>query len=777
MNNDILELLKLALNDSNPFTLKNLLKVCQDSKLFQKPNCNVENVIAFINHLLNLSTDCKNGVLILKVLLPQCKSDVIGIHLMQWLNLCVKALSSNQQTPALYELIRQLIIYSKDYPDIKKQTSMAIIPKIMDYHFKGTRKLSPKIEILFLLCLEEILLNYGRACGYLRGKIEQFLLSKLEGSSNVVHLCAKCYLNLLASTPTGNSSKEDFQEVWNNKQVFLISALHQQLDDLFHSINEIQGTYDEYIVEFDRKSIPEISDESPLNQAQRLTHLFSNLAQFLSVLLLGPFPLEKSVNPEAIFSIICRGLSVNCRTLEANITCDTLILSTQIPAIQEACLGLLDALIQSCRRALYSHGPLICKLLTQTLKWTKTDKCDYGQEKPYSALRVKAYNCFTNWLTDSRKCSNAENYIYDIMQPIISDVHYSQPSVTLSITSKRLKGKVGKKQRKHNQLNSNTDNIRQNVINTEANKEICAAALNFIPSLLEATFDLISPKFHKRLQELIINEIVTLQVADNLSLDLPIPYSDECCRYGLFKSLLALCNYYHPEFTIPSNYAITLFETGLNDISLEISRFCGQAVANIEKIITPIGCTLKYPLKLGEDITSLDNNQMNQEINVIDETLTGESITRLFEVETRKSNNVNNIIPDKEISLEKSTVNVEESTKELENIVEDSVEIISIDESINKERIQVNDENESMRKSNGDIAKTDQIKEIIENNLESDEDKLRVDCKKRLIDDENNAEDLPLEKKKKENSQELQTINVNSELEDSMLSSFVDIVK
>lgn len=37
----------------------------------------------------------------------------------------------------------------------------------------------------------------------------------------------------------------------------------------------------------------------------------------------------------------------------------------------------------SCRRSLLPHAEIICKLLVQTLKWTKVDDCEFGQRKPY----------------------------------------------------------------------------------------------------------------------------------------------------------------------------------------------------------------------------------------------------------------------------------------------------------------------------------------------------------------------------------------------------------
>uniref|UniRef100_A0A069DWB0 Pre-rRNA-processing protein RIX1 N-terminal domain-containing protein n=1 Tax=Panstrongylus megistus TaxID=65343 RepID=A0A069DWB0_9HEMI len=776
--NSTIDLLKIALGESDKYALKNFLQVCTDNTLFQRKDCNVENVVSLVNSLLNVNADYEKGVLILKVLLPQCKSDLVERNLLQWLQQCLKGLQSHSYLITTYALLRELLIYSKDYQDIRKQTALNIVSKILEHYFKNTRQLATEILLPFLQCLEQILLHYGKACGHWKNKIEQFLLQHLECSPAIVNACARCFLKISGIGPI-TPDMEVIKEQWYGKQKFLISALHTLLDRIYNHINEIQGTYEKYIVRSDSPFLPEISETFSLKNAQRLTVQFTSLADFLRIMLLGMFPVTKRIYPEAILSVICRGLSVTCTTLEANVSNDSIILATQIPAIHCACLNILDSLIQSCRRSLLPQAELICKLPSQTLKWTKVNFCEFGQCKPYSFLRVRAYNCLSTWLTVSRIGSYVQHYINDIIPSVLSDIHSQKPTIILNVSAKRLKGKVGKKERKKQKELQNLENKLTTIVNPLANKEVCSAALNFLSSLLESSFFLISPNIHKQLQEQIVSELLMVQTALNLSLDLPIPYADESCRLALYTTLLALCNDHHPKFPAPCNYAVHIFTNGLNDNSLLVSRFCGQAVANIDKMLHPIGPTLSCAIELSNEvytsrnvpptttiglntnvghlngsITETDNNRTNQDH--VDDSLVLESIPKLFE---------NHILSE--------SVSNDQGKNENNNIVKATEE----------QHIQQTEINESYIKMQETQIKENDITTQIEKNIYvqeriAEENKIispiEIEKHKRKLNNEIISE-IPKEKKRKEDNREHFESEIN-DLEKEMLSSFVDII-
>uniref|UniRef100_A0A023FB68 Pre-rRNA-processing protein RIX1 N-terminal domain-containing protein n=1 Tax=Triatoma infestans TaxID=30076 RepID=A0A023FB68_TRIIF len=778
--NSTIDLLKLALGESDKYALMNFLQVCTDSTLFQRKDCNIEDVVSLVNSLLNVSADYEKGVLIMKVLLPQCKSDLVERNLLQWLQQCFKGLQSHSYLVTPYVLLRELLIYSKDYPDIRKQTALNIVSKILEHYFKDTRQLATELLLPFLQCLEQILLHYGKACGHWKNKIEQFLLQHLECPPAVVNACARCFLKISGIGPI-TPDMEVIKEQWYGKQKFLISALHTLLDRLYNHINEIQGIYEKYIDRSDSSGFPEISETFSLKNAQRLTVQYTSLAEFLRIMLLGMFPVTKRIYSDAILSVICRGLSVTCTTLEANVTNDSIILSTQIPAIHCACLNILDSLILSCRRSLLPQAELICKLCSQTLKWTKVNFCEFGQCKPYSLLRVKAYNCLNTWLTISRVGSYVQHYINDIIPSVLSDIHNDKPTIILNVSAKRLKGKVGKKQRKKQKEVQNLENKLATTINPLANKEVCAAALNFLSSLLESSFFLISHNIHKQLQEQIVSELLMAQTALNLSLDLPIPYTDEACRLALYTALLALCNNHHPKFPAPCNYAVPIFTNGLNDNSLLVSRFCSQAVANIDKMLHPIGPTLSCALEL--------SNEVSTSRNVLPTTTTGLH-TNINNVNGSITKTNNNRTVQDHVPLNDSLV-LESIPKLFENhILSESINndkdknenisyIVKPIEEKNIQQIKNNESNVTMQETQ--IKENEITTQVVENNYVeelTEENKIispnEIKNPKRKLNNEIISE-TPREKKRKEDNREHFETEIN-ELEKEMLSSFVDII-
>lgn len=58
-----------------------------------------------------------------------------------------------------------------------------------------------------------------------------------------------------------------------------------------------------------------------------------------------PFPVAKSIQPSKIFSIIARGLAVNCATLSKNAITDNIAIGAILPQIHVSLFRLLDSLI------------------------------------------------------------------------------------------------------------------------------------------------------------------------------------------------------------------------------------------------------------------------------------------------------------------------------------------------------------------------------------------------------------------------------------------------
>lgn len=58
-----------------------------------------------------------------------------------------------------------------------------------------------------------------------------------------------------------------------------------------------------------------------------------------------PFPVTKAVQAGPVFSIIARGLAVNCATLARNAITDNIAIAAILPQIHVALFRLLDSLI------------------------------------------------------------------------------------------------------------------------------------------------------------------------------------------------------------------------------------------------------------------------------------------------------------------------------------------------------------------------------------------------------------------------------------------------
>lgn len=77
-----------------------------------------------------------------------------------------------------------------------------------------------------------------------------------------------------------------------------------------------------------------------MNRTKRLYFLF---VFFLKIS--GPFPIAKAIQPGLVFSIIARGLAVNCAILWKNAITDNIAIGAILPQVHVSLFRLLDSLI------------------------------------------------------------------------------------------------------------------------------------------------------------------------------------------------------------------------------------------------------------------------------------------------------------------------------------------------------------------------------------------------------------------------------------------------
>lgn len=268
------------------------------------------------------------------------------------------------------------------------------------------------------------------------------------------------------------------------------------------------------------------------------------------------------------------------------------------------------------------HNQVI-HLITQSLKWTSSGKA-FGYKRPYSSIRVAAYNTLAMWCKTVGYTNSLEINAENIIGQVLQDVTPFQSEVTLQVLEGGRKN-LSKKARKrlHKALNETT-NLSQthsttfNPQNTKiihsdvGNEEICSAALNSLTNLLETAGCFIKPVLHKILQETIVslafNEVSSTNMKKNL-------FTSEFCRLNLYKTLNSLVVSPHHLCSPPMQYALTIFSSAqIHDKSLRIRITCSNFIKQFEKILHPMKESLFFPTEL-----SAVKKAMNIESTIVDE--------------------------------------------------------------------------------------------------------------------------------------------------------------
>nr|XP_024215047.1 proline-, glutamic acid- and leucine-rich protein 1-like isoform X1 [Halyomorpha halys] len=663
-----LQLLQSVITSKNESNLPGIVNFCSETKFFCNETKEGPSVAHFINSLLAKAETSSAGLTILQSFIPQCPRDVLNSNIISWIQHCNKTLiiDGNISTTS-FELLGELIRLSRDFPEVRKEIALSIIPKCLDHFIREAKSQKQDVSVI-LQCLVQTLETYGKSSGAHKNEITSLVFLFLESSPQNVHTCAKCYLNLAACGSPGQNS-ENYASNWFLQEKFLINTLHTVMDSLFENIDLHQDAHTLYDVGDYKPPIPNVTEKSLLKKKQRLATQFQSISEYLSVLLMGSFSAAKKIHPESILNLIWRGLSTNCSTLKSvNMSADVSNLLTVISRVNLSCLKLLNALITTCRMNLISYSSFICRILTQTLNWINVENWPYGIGKPHKSIRVEVYNCTTNWLSVSRACSGINKHIEDILSSVISDINVEPPALTLKVPT----GKGKNKKHKHKKEVSLT---LEHIVYKEEDKDICKAALELIPTILSSTSTVMKPEQHKLLQEVIVSKLLRIQ--HSRSSNAPIPYSDESCRLSLYKALLSLCNYYHPSFPPPNNFATTIFSKGMKDSSIQVLTFCVHALNTIGKILKPPFTSLEY------QITQEGLNHLNKE---------------KYLRETRKRvHNVNNI---SSLDLNSKSNDILNST-EIEAMSETSLQdfdksvFCADNEAVDKHgNIQINNENE-----------------------------------------------------------------------------------
>lgn len=417
-----------------------------------------------------------------------------------------------------------------------------------------------------------------------------------------------------------------------------------------------------------------------------------------------------------IIGVISRGLAVNCTTLSKNLISDNIAVGALLPQLHVKLFKLLNSLIVTLRGNMMIYHNQVIHLVTQSLKWTSSGKA-YGFKRPYSSIRVAAYNILALWCKTVGYTSSLEVNAENIIGQVLQDVTPFQSEVTLQVLEGGRKN-LSKKARKrlHKALNETT-NLSQthsttfNPQNTKiihsdnGNEEICSAALNSLTNLLETAGCFIKPVLHKILQETIVslafNEVASTNMKKNL-------FTSEFCRLNLYKSLNSLVVSPHHLCSPPMQYALTIFSSAqIHDKSLRIRIACSNFIKQYEKILHPMKESLFFPTEL-----SAVKNAMNFENSIVDENelristddeedieinFQNKTAEKSYEIRVEPVNNDSDMSVDTVIFNEREISETQKGQKPTEELAEEEEIDLTGDISVDYEKIDLSDtDNEVM---------------------------------------------------------------------------------
>ncbi|XP_071455324.1 proline-, glutamic acid- and leucine-rich protein 1-like [Hetaerina americana] len=625
--------------------LNSFLSGCSEHQVFIRNNTSrLAQIVADINSKLNDGNSRSEGLLLLRTFLSQCPDEIFSLNAYSWASQALSAterkLNENDQKKVISDLpfavLKQIVEFSGPFPVVTRQLSLVVSKilrlltgyEIQDFLADG------QSSCVLLQCLQSCMKYYSAQCVAFKGAIENLLLGLIFcKNESVIHEASKCFLLLALINPGvavkapqltgGGNSLCTF--LWNEKLRRLVATMYFALNELYANSPNFKRSS----LESDKLDVPLAAGENSVLAIQSSATLYINLCHYLSTMLTHSLPAAKSIALEEVMSVVCQALSVSCPSLKDQVSAESLALSVCLPQVHTATFNVLSSLMVCSRYNLLLFGPLIVKLIMQSLKWTCTvSDWPSGVRKPYSTLRCSAYSCLSLWLRVSGCASSAEEVAEELVGMALRDIVPSREKLTLvsgDYTRKKLHGKHRKRQKVEavessitDKSSSSTPGYRCALGNGSANADICCAALNVLTNLLYSVGAFIKPNQHQILQEKTVSVLVDIQrsshyisskdIAGRLNdTNLILPYQSEArCRLCLYQLLLALVMEPHShKWPPPVGLAAKIFETGANDPNMEVSTFCFTSKRSVERILHPCAPTLSFPITVSDS----DNKQ------------------------------------------------------------------------------------------------------------------------------------------------------------------------
>ncbi|XP_026688679.1 proline-, glutamic acid- and leucine-rich protein 1 [Diaphorina citri] len=634
-------------NEFSSPSLQTILKSCNEYQNFTNKD------VSFINQInsnLNSNTNVEQNHLLLNTVILQASEELLVSHAVTWMSVCIKSSDTFSASIQSLDYSNLYLLISKTHHsnDVKKQFVASILPK-----FVLKLETVPSCAIVCgekLKCLEKVLKHYNGPCFSHYKVIEKFLLQCIElwhSSDSLITRVGLCY-SLLSQLGGGGHQTALYRDNWQTQLCKLVKYMHEVLDHVFEDVPEMQTVPIPASIRTLEVTIPflnfylNVRETTKLHASLYLLRTFKVLSTLIRTHLAAPFPAPKTINIEAILSVIARCLSITPPILSnLDATTGHAILLSLLPELHTRTHAVLNTLITVAGRNLIPYSLYICKLTVHSLKWTNTDEgCRYALERPFRVLRCGVYRTLHSWLTVAGCASNIELLAEELVPYLLSDITYEKPPVTLTTvtkkTRKKHKTKVGLETEKR-PLAAGGETTDP----SESRGDLCSLSHLVVVAMLQSAGVLLKPDLVKSIQTQIAGLLLSLSTGSSVQ-----PYSVcPSTRLALYSTLEALILYTGSQVSDLSHYANVFYHAGLNDSYIEVRKVCQRGIETLEKIHHPKADSLNFvPENLAEEKLQLlagayTNHAMNGTESHDDEMEGNEKITRDGDARLDKSAN------------------------------------------------------------------------------------------------------------------------------------------
>ncbi|XP_078694293.1 proline-, glutamic acid- and leucine-rich protein 1-like isoform X1 [Branchiostoma floridae x Branchiostoma belcheri] len=572
------------------------IEAANEHQLLQSEQ-SAQDWVSHINTSLGTAKTRLEGLCLLGTVVRQCSADTFIQHGTTWIRLLAQVLQAYDSPLTLQmasHVLAAVVQQAAQYPEVAREVASTHVPALVQ------SLLGAQDHQWFPAALEALhscMKNFPGPCGPSKGKVESLLCGLMDTSQPRLSLLVQQTCPLLAGCGGGGAGGVKYAEAWAHLCDQVLGSLHQVLD---HAYQDIETGLQTYSTPQASLRLPTVPESDPARTFVLSTR-FHNLCGCLQQLVSQDFPSVVKIPTPDILSFLCRALGVNAKMLFGKSSMEHVLLMSALPKMHCSALSILEALIISCRSHLVPHASIISQLLVQTLGWTTSEEGVPGRQRPHSNLRSRAYTVLTVWLNVCGAAGGVDSHADVILQHVLTDATPQADTTKLKASrpgSQEPSRRQKKKQRGVYVSDQGLSGHRK--VDSQANSDVCSAALGVLKTVLEVVGPIIKPSFHKEVQEFVIP--LLLKIQQNQS-DPPIPYSCSKCRKGLYQLLLAAVLVLHPRWPPPTQCAVKIFSVGQQDYDLQVSSYCREALLTCMSIIHPRAPTLQSPVIISDTPT------------------------------------------------------------------------------------------------------------------------------------------------------------------------------